>query len=153
MNQRLAMHVVRVLAVAVVAALSRTVQADSIVPSQSVWARATPKADMALTDPLIRRGKAVFDAHCGTCHAVASSPARRGLAPGTYALELRYKGKLPAALEERTDLSAEGVAAVVRHGGGGFMPPLRPTELSNDELKAVAAYLSRRTAAQPHKAS
>jgi mono/diheme cytochrome c family protein len=147
MNGRHAIHVLRVLVVAGVAALSGTVQADSAVASQSTWARGTPKADPALTDPLIRRGKAVFDAHCRTCHGTASSPGSRGLFPGTYALELRYKGKLPAALEQRTDLSADRVAAVVRHGGGGFMPPLRPTELSNEELKAVAAYLSRRPSA------
>jgi mono/diheme cytochrome c family protein len=147
MNPRLAMQVVRVLAVAMVAALSHRAQADSTVPSQSAWARATPKSDPALTDPLIRRGKSVFDGHCRTCHGGASSPGSRGLFPGTYALELRYKGKLPAALEERTDLSADRVAAIVRQGGGGFMPPLRPTELNDDELKAVAAYLSRRTPA------
>jgi (+)-pinoresinol hydroxylase len=145
MNRCLALHVVRVLAVAIVATVSNTARADATVASQSTWARATPKADPALSDPLIRRGKVVFDAHCRTCHGAASSPGGRGFYPGTYALELRYKGKLPAVLEQRTDLSAERVAAVVRHGGGGFMPPLRPTELSDDELKAVAAYLSRRT--------
>jgi (+)-pinoresinol hydroxylase len=58
---------------------------------------------------------------------------------------MRYQGKLPAALEERTDLTAARVVAVVRHGAGGFMPALGPTELNDDELKAVAAYLSRRT--------
>jgi (+)-pinoresinol hydroxylase len=147
MSRCLGSHVVRVLAVAIVATVSSTARADATVATQSAWARATPKADPALTEPLIRRGKAVFDGHCRTCHGAASSAASRGFYPGTYALELRYKGKLPAALEQRTDLSAERVAAVVRHGGGGFMPPLRPTELSDDELKAVAAYLSRRASA------
>jgi mono/diheme cytochrome c family protein len=147
LNRHIGTRAARILAVAGVVALAQAARPDSTAPSQSVWARATPKADLVLTDPLIRRGKTVFDAHCRTCHGVASSPARRGLFPGTYALELRYKGKLPAALEERTDLSADRVATVVRQGGGGFMPPLRPTELSADELKAVAAYLSRRTTA------
>ena len=147
MNRRFRMQVLRVVAIASVAALSDTSQADSTVASPSLWARATPQADPALTAPLIRRGKALFDGHCRTCHAAVSSPARRGLVPGTYALEQRYQGKLPAALEQRTDLSAERVKAVVRRGGGGFMPPLRPTELSNEELNAVAAYLSRRNAA------
>jgi (+)-pinoresinol hydroxylase len=144
MKRRLAMHGLRVLALAIVVPLSHSAQADPAVAPQSAWTLAPPKDDPALTEPVIRRGKAIFDAHCRTCHAAAASPARRGLFPGTYALELRYKGKLPAALEERTDLSADRVAAVVRHGGGGFMPPLRPTELADDELKAVAAYLSRR---------
>ena len=147
MNHRHATRLMWVLATAIVAALSHTSQADSANPSQSLWARTAPTSDPVFTDPLIRRGKAVFDAHCRTCHAAESSAARRGLFPGTYALDLRYKGKVPAALEERTDLSAERVAAVVRHGGGGFMPPLRPTELSDGELSAVAAYLSRRASA------
>jgi mono/diheme cytochrome c family protein len=66
------------------------------------------------------------------------------LVPGTFALELRYKGAKPALLEERTDLTPEAVAAFVRHGGGGFMPPFRPTEVSDDDVKAVGAYLSRK---------
>jgi mono/diheme cytochrome c family protein len=147
MTRHLAMQVVGVLTVAMVATLSHKARADSAVASQSAWALTTPKPDPALTDPILRRGKAVFDGHCRTCHAAASSSATRGFFPGTYTLELRYKGKLPAALEERTDLTADRVAAVVRHGGGGFMPPLRPTELNDEELKAVAAYLSRRN---PH---
>jgi mono/diheme cytochrome c family protein len=134
----------RVLVVASVAALPHLASADS------TWARTTSKADPALTDPLIRRGKALFDGHCRACHAAVSSAAARGYFPGTYALQQRYQGKLPAALEERTDLSAARVAAVVRQGGGGFMPPLRPTELNDDELKAVAAYLARRTVAPGH---
>jgi (+)-pinoresinol hydroxylase len=56
---------------------------------------------------------------------------------------LRYQGKLPAQLEERTDLTAEAVASFVRHGGGGFMPPFRPTEVSDADLKALGAYLAR----------
>jgi hypothetical protein len=65
-------------------------------------------------------------------------------APGTYALELKYKGQKPALLEERTDLTPESVAAFVRHGGGGFMPPFRPTEVSAEDLRALGAYLSRK---------
>jgi (+)-pinoresinol hydroxylase len=150
MNRHIATPALRAVAVAIVAALSHAAQADSTVPSQAAWARTTPKADPALTDPLVRRGKALFDGHCQMCHGAASSAASRGLFPGTYALEQRYQGKLPAALEERTDLSAERIVAVVRHGGGGFMPPLRPTELTDDELTAVAAYLSRRSSPVNH---
>ncbi len=144
MNRRPVVHVVRVLAVAGVAALSHMARSDSSVPSQSLWTRATPKADMALTDPLTRRGKAVFDGHCRVCHGAAATPAGSGIFPGTYALQMRYQGKLPAALEQRRDLRADRVMAVVRRGGGGFMPPLRPTELSDADLQAVAAYLARR---------
>ena len=139
------MRALGALVVAALATAAHTTQADSTVASQTAWARTTPKADPALTDPLVRRGKTLFDGHCRTCHGAGTTPAGRAFFPGTYALEQRYQGKLPAALEERTDLTAARVAAVVRHGGGGFMPPLRPTEMSDDELKAVAAYISRRT--------
>jgi mono/diheme cytochrome c family protein len=144
MNRRLAIQVLVVIAAAVVTTPSHIARADAAAPTESAWARTTPKPDLALANLLIRSGKTVFDGHCRTCHAAASSPATRGFYPGTYALEMRYQGKLPAALEERTDLTAARVIAVVRHGGGGFMPPLRPTELNDDELRAVAAYLSRR---------
>jgi mono/diheme cytochrome c family protein len=61
---------------------------------------------------------------------------------GTAALEIKYKGEKPALLEERTDLTPEVVAFFVRKGSG-VMPPFRPTEVSDDDLKALGAYLSR----------
>ena len=124
--------------------------ADPASSAQTAWNRTAPKADTSLKDPLVRRGKEVFDARCRACHGAypkdkpAGNNALAMLVPGTFALELRYKGTKPALLEERTDLTAEAVAAFVRHGGGGFMPPFRPTEVSDDDLKAVSAYLSRK---------
>ncbi len=61
--------------------------------------------------------------------------------PGTQALQARYRGAKPAALEQRTDLTPEFVEAIVRNGLGA-MPFLRPTELSDDDLAALGAYLS-----------
>lgn len=150
MSGKLVLHAVRALAVALIAVLPHSAQADATAGSQAAWARTTPQPDAAVTDPLVRRGKTLFDGHCRTCHGAAPTAVSRGFYPGTYALQQRYQGKLPAALEERTDLSADRVVTVVRHGGGGFMPPIRPTELNDDELKAVAAYLSRRSAPANH---
>jgi (+)-pinoresinol hydroxylase len=123
--------------------------ADPASSPQSAWKGTTLKADTHLTDPLVRRGKEVFDARCRACHGVFPGGKAQGnnalamQVPGTYALQLRYQGKLPAQLEERTDLTAEAVASFVRHGGGGFMPPFRPTEVSDADLKALGAYLAR----------
>ena len=123
--------------------------ADTASSPQSAWKGTPLKPDAHLTDPLVRRGKEVFDARCRACHGAFPQGRSQGndalaqQVPGTYALELRYKGKLPARLEERTDLTAEAVAAFVRHGGGGFMPPFRPTEVSDEDLKALGAYLAR----------
>jgi (+)-pinoresinol hydroxylase len=52
-----------------------------------------------------------------------------------------------AVLENRTDLTAAGIRAVVR-AGVGSMPPLRRTEISDADLDAIAAYLTRQRAAQ-----
>lgn len=118
------------------------------VPLFLATALADPPKEAHLTDPLVKRGKEVFDARCRACHGAfpGKSQGNDALAmqvPGTYALQLRYQGKLPARLEERTDLTPEAVASFVRHGGGGFMPPFRPTEVSDEDLKALGAYLAR----------
>jgi mono/diheme cytochrome c family protein len=148
MNSRIAVR----LAVCAVFAAGATVPglADPASSPQSAWRLSPLKADASLTDPLVRRGKEVFDARCRACHGAypqnkpAGSSALAMLVPGTFALELRYKGTKPALLEERTDLTPEAVAAFVRRGGGGFMPPFRPTEVGDEDLKAVGAYLSRK---------
>ena len=124
--------------------------ADPAVTAHSAWTRSALKADASLKDSLVRRGKEVFDARCRACHGSypqGKTPGNNALAmqvPGTFALQLRYKGQKPALLEERTDLTPEAVAAFVRHGGGGFMPAFRPTEVSDEDLKAVGAYLARK---------
>src|SRR5262249_23209279 len=48
-------------------------------------------------------GKIEFDRACAVCHGVG--PDR----PGTSSLQVKYQGKLPALLEERTDLTPEAV--------------------------------------------
>jgi len=122
--------------------------ADPAATPQPAGKGAPLTAAARLTDPLVKRGKEVFDARCRACHGAfpRGSHGNDALAmqvPGTYALELRYQGKLPARLEERTDLTPQAVASFVRHGGGGFMPPFRPTEVSDADLKALGAYLAR----------
>ena len=124
--------------------------ADPASSPQTAWRRFSLQSDASLTDPLVRRGKQVFDARCRACHGAADPQGKTEaskatqLVPGTYALSLRYKGVKPALLEERTDLTSEAVAAFVRHGGGGFMPSFRPTEVSDEDLKALGAYLARK---------
>ena len=52
------------------------------------------------------------------------------------------EGEKPALLEERTDLTPEIVKYMVRNGVY-TMPPARKTEISDDDLDALAAYLSK----------
>src|SRR5215469_10171274 len=80
-------------------------------------------------------GQGVYDRWCAPCHA--PGPGH----PGTQSLQVKYAGKVPSVLLERTDLSAAAVAAFVRHGVLS-MPPFRKTEITDAELSALAAYVA-----------
>lgn len=82
------------------------------------------------------RGKQVFQAWCAACH----DPNPR--LAGTLALQTKYQGEVPAALEARTDLTPELVAFFVRNGVA-WMAPFRKTEISDAQLADLGAYLSK----------
>ncbi len=84
----------------------------------------------------ISQGQQVFERWCSACHA------RGPYHPGTASLAVAYEGNVPAALEERDDLTPEVVAHFVRNGVWS-MPPFRKTEITDAELEALGAYLSR----------
>lgn len=84
----------------------------------------------------VAAGQAVFQKWCTPCHGHGDDK------PGTVALQALYRGARPAALEERTDLTAETIRVFVRHGVS-VMPPFRKTEVSDADLAALAAYLTR----------
>ena len=84
---------------------------------------------------LLERGEAVYEYWCNTCHGPEM------LKPGTAALAIKYRGELPAALTERTDMVPEFVELMVRDGIS-MMPFFRPTEISDADLEAVTAYLT-----------
>ena len=54
----------------------------------------------------------------------------------------KYQGTLPALLEERTDMSPELIRTFVRNGIT-IMPFFRKTEVSDTDLDALVAYLTR----------
>lgn len=83
----------------------------------------------------LAEGKAIFDKWCAPCHADSPRLA------GTLALQTKYEGKIPAALELRTDLTPETVSYFVRNGVA-WMAPFRKTEVSDTQLAAIGAYLS-----------
>jgi (+)-pinoresinol hydroxylase len=88
-------------------------------------------------DAQAQQGKAVYEKWCAPCHA--AGPGH----PGTAALDALYKGKRPGALEQRTDLTPALVKQFVRRGVS-VMPFFRKTEVSDAELDALAAYLSKK---------
>jgi mono/diheme cytochrome c family protein len=81
------------------------------------------------------QGHAVFKRWCEPCHGRAS------YLPATAGLAIKYKGKIPAALEDRNDLTVDAVKTFVRTGAFS-MPPFRKTEVSDADLDALAAYLA-----------
>jgi mono/diheme cytochrome c family protein len=81
-------------------------------------------------------GKQIFTQHCAECHAPGVGH------PGTQRLGWS-RGERYAVLEQRKDLSADYVRAIVRHGLLE-MPAFRPTEISDEALDQLAAYLARR---------
>ena len=102
---------------------------------------------------LLGRGFLVYNKWCTGCHAGDFHPSSgqadseklslvSRVALGTYVLQQRYQGAVPAELEKRTDLTATAVETFVRQGINA-MPAFRKTEISEDELKALSAYLSR----------
>lgn len=85
-------------------------------------------------DAMIERGHTVYQKWCFPCHGTGSGK------PGTASLAAR--GQKPAVLEERTDLTAVMIKTFVRHGVL-YMPMFRKTEVSDADLDAIAAYLTR----------
>jgi len=83
------------------------------------------------------RGYVEFEKYCSACHT--EGPEKRA---GTEALRAKYKETKPALLSERRDLTAAFVKFTVRHGVS-IMPPSRKTEVSDSDLDAIAAYLTR----------
>ncbi len=82
----------------------------------------------------IERGHHVYQKWCYPCHGPGTDK------PGTNAMAAQ--GLKPAVLEERTDLTPAAIKGYVRHGIY-FMPTFRKTEISDADLDAIAAYLTR----------
>jgi mono/diheme cytochrome c family protein len=95
----------------------------------------------------VTRGDKLFQYWCATCHAPDPREDGRFL-PGTESLQDKYKGSEPAALEQRKDLSAAYVELVIRRGTRA-MPQFRKTEISDQEMHDIAAYLTQPGARAP----
>jgi (+)-pinoresinol hydroxylase len=94
----------------------------------------------------IQRGKEVYEYWCATCHG--SGPGN----PGTTALLAKYMGARPGVVEDRTDLTPQAIRFFVR-SGISIMPFFRKTEVSDEDLDAMVAYLTRPRAADAGRSS
>ena len=122
-------------AVALVAVLMGSAAAQEAPFPIAAWSRTTAGVEDRGTP--VERGAAVFNNWCSACHSRGPQNA-----PGTTSLQMKYQGSVPAALEDRQDLTAEVVKVFVRNGVA-TMPQLRKTEVSDADLEALAAYLTR----------
>ncbi len=124
-----------------------SVFADPVASAQTAWQPLPAGPAPKLENPREQRGWEVFQERCVACHGAIPKdmigPPFLPPMPGTQALQARYQGAVPAELEQRTDLTAEFVNLIVR-GGLNSMPFFRPTELSEDDLAALDAYLTRK---------
>jgi len=91
-------------------------------------------------------GRELFERNCAACHGAGPGDDGAPMLPGTAALERKYRGQVPAALELRGGLGAEVIAVFVR-GGSGTMPSFRKSELSDAQVHEIAAYLEASAAA------
>jgi len=98
-----------------------------------LWTRPAPHFAPP-AEPARAAGRNTFDKWCADCHSTVGGP-------GSMALQRKYRGALPAVLEQRSDLRPDYVKLVVRHGVS-FMPSFRKTEISDADLALVAAYLA-----------
>ena len=95
----------------------------------------------ATEDTAVSRGKESFDRKCAPCHGSERGDFGRVMLPGTDALRIKYQGKMPALLEQRTDLTPDLIRTYVRKGTFS-MPPFRKTELSDAEINEISVYLA-----------
>ncbi|HZF28271.1 MAG TPA: cytochrome c [Gammaproteobacteria bacterium] len=111
--------------------------ANAGAPSRPIAAWSRTKAGVEDSGTPVERGAAVFNNWCSPCHSRGPQNA-----PGTASLQFKYQGKVPAALEDRTDLTIDLVKLFVRTGVA-TMPQFRKTEVGDADLETLAAYLTR----------
>jgi mono/diheme cytochrome c family protein len=105
-----------------------------------VTAAAQDSADDAAR---LANGKQVYDHWCAPCHGPGLGLPGFGALPGTQQLGIKYRDTdIPAVLDERIDLVPEFIEVTVRQGVS-FMPQFRKTEISDGDLDALAAWLTR----------
>jgi mono/diheme cytochrome c family protein len=118
--------------------------AASAIAQGTSWTLFPSRSD-APASSKVEHGKTVFHDLCSGCHGPVIKGASPGIGatmPGTDALAAKYKGEKPALLEDRRDLTAPFIKIFVRNGVS-VMPRFRKTELSDADLDALSAYLTR----------
>lgn len=110
--------------------------AAQALPAQEAVSRGSAWTTSTATSQGQPRGYVQYQNYCSMCHGEGVGK------PGTLALQAKYKGAMPALLDKRTDLTQPLIKTYVRNGLS-IMPIFRKTEISDADLDAIAAYLTR----------
>jgi mono/diheme cytochrome c family protein len=98
------------------------------------------RAQLAASDRLsgVKNGEPLFTNRCGACHLAG------GMGTNLLTKQRMMAGQPPETgmLSARTDLTADYVTTVVRQGKMA-MPRLTRVDVTDTELKAIAAYLGK----------
>jgi (+)-pinoresinol hydroxylase len=105
-------------------------------PAQEAVSRSSSWTNTTTPSQGQPRGYVQYTNYCSMCHGEGVGK------PGTLALQAKYKGAVPALLANRTDLTQALIKQYVRNGIS-VMPIFRKTEISDADLDAIAAYLTR----------
>jgi (+)-pinoresinol hydroxylase len=105
-------------------------------PAQEAVSRSSSWTNATVSGQGQPRGYVQYQSYCSMCHGEGVGK------PGTLALTAKYKGAVPALLDKRTDLTPQLIKQYVRNGIS-IMPIFRKTEISDADLDAIAAYLTR----------
>jgi len=104
----------------------------------TVLANAAAEAQESQT--LAERGASIYANSCAPCHA--QRPDSAPILPGAQSLSIKYAGSLSPYIEERPDLANAQVLTGFLRAGVGSMPPFRKTEISDEDIAAIAAFLA-----------
>ncbi len=94
------------------------------------------------SEAAVERGAAVYETWCAHCHDRLPEGSAPEMLPGVASLVLKYDGALSPYIEERPDLADFEVLEAFLRNGAGSMPPFRKTEITDEDIEAVAAYLT-----------
>jgi mono/diheme cytochrome c family protein len=115
---------------------ARTIAVALIASLATAQGALSAEPEGAGKSPAQNVGQLTYEKWCAPCHAPGPQH------PGTQALDALYQGSKPGALIQRTDLTPPLVKQFVRTGVS-VMPFFRKTEISDAELDALAAFLSK----------
>lgn len=86
--------------------------------------------------PALKRGYDIYQLRCAVCHSYGYEKG------GTLQLHDRYQGEVPAMIALREDMDRGFIETFVRTPTRG-MPPFRITEITEDDMDDLVAYLTR----------